>query len=301
MTLSEAGENWGRKSLCGAEIGPEDQTNGGGCEARADGHGLPFWRGGQSEPVAPKRAANGEQGTGFRLRGCSLLAIRSSLGAAVLVAASLCPAAPPSANPAPAPVGHGPAEQPGSYGAYFETVTTWPAAEAGQAAAVDAGHFYAIVNTKIGKYDKATGEKVGEWAASEEYPVTHMNAGVVLPPQQTRYQGISIGTNHLPGGEKGSSKEAEVPRRLLVCNSTFPRVPSASSIELFLTHPLEHTRSDSRGPVDGSLTWIDFKVQPHAYYKEMLSPMEMKAFACFAHYSENTSWTGRETSWTRLS
>ena len=47
-----------------------------------------------------------------------------------------------------------------------EVVRRLPAQEARQGVAVDERHLYAITNSKIGKYDKATGAKVGEWTAA---------------------------------------------------------------------------------------------------------------------------------------
>ncbi len=42
----------------------------------------------------------------------------------------------------------------------------YPAIEAGQGAAADAEHFYAIVNTAIGKYSKASGELAARWVSA---------------------------------------------------------------------------------------------------------------------------------------
>ena len=43
----------------------------------------------------------------------------------------------------------------------LQELRRFKAAEARQAVAVDAHHFYAIGNREIGKYDKRTGERVG--------------------------------------------------------------------------------------------------------------------------------------------
>ena len=115
--------------------------------------------------------------------------------------------------PAPLPVG-----------AAFEEVATFRAPEAHQAVAVDAGHFYAIGNRVVAKYDKRTGEKVAEVRASEELPLIHMNGGVVT------------------GG------------RLVVSHSNFPFMPATGSIESFSLDPLVHAHSVSLGPTAGSLT-----------------------------------------------
>ncbi|TWT89666.1 hypothetical protein Mal64_00450 [Pseudobythopirellula maris] len=101
------------------------------------------------------------------------------------------------------------------------------APEARQAVAVDAEHFYAIVNSRIGKYDKASGERVLLWEASEAAPLRHLNSGVVL-------------------GDK-----------LYCCNSNFPHYPETSSIEIFDCDTLEHVGTHSFGIYEGSLTWVD--------------------------------------------
>lgn len=107
-----------------------------------------------------------------------------------------------------------------------EELRRFPAAEAGQGAAVDARHFYAIVNSRIGKYDKTTGAKVAEWSGERrEFP--HLNSCAVLE------------------------------RELVCAHSNFPAVPMASSVEVFDPVRLTHKRSLSLGPEYGSLTWLD--------------------------------------------
>lgn len=105
-------------------------------------------------------------------------------------------------------------------------VRRWPAPEARQGVAVDARHFYAVVNSAIGKYDKATGRRVGEWIG-DRLRLTHINSCAVI------------------GAE-------------LVCaNSNFPQVPMASSVEFFDPAGMRHLRSVPLGIADGSLTWIE--------------------------------------------
>jgi hypothetical protein len=102
----------------------------------------------------------------------------------------------------------------------------FPAAEAGQGAAADATHFYAIVNNRIGKYDKRTGAKVGEWSGPRStFP--HLNSCAVIA------------------------------RELVCAMSNFPRVPMASSVEVFDPATMTHKRSTSLGLGYGSLTWLD--------------------------------------------
>lgn len=109
-----------------------------------------------------------------------------------------------------------------------ELVASYPAMEAGQGAAADAAHFYAIVNSAIGKYRKQDGELVKRWASSRSGPIRHLNSCYAEDD-------------------------------LLYCsNSNFPEVPMASSIEIFDAQTMEHQRSFSLGILEeGSLTWFE--------------------------------------------
>lgn len=105
-------------------------------------------------------------------------------------------------------------------------IARWPAPEARQGAAVDADHFYAVTNSRIGKYRKDDGVKVAEWVG-DRIAVRHINSCIVY------------GTE-------------------LVCaNSNFPQTPMASSVEIFDTQTLKHLRSVPLGARDGSLTWVE--------------------------------------------
>lgn len=99
------------------------------------------------------------------------------------------------------------------------------APEARQGVAVDALHFYALVNTAIGKYRRDTGQLVKRWAAPRGGLIRHLNSCTVV----------------------GSD---------LVCaHSNHPEVPMASSVEVFDTATLAHKSSRSLGLMDeGSLT-----------------------------------------------
>jgi hypothetical protein len=99
-------------------------------------------------------------------------------------------------------------------------------AEAGQGAAAAGDVFYAIVNTRIGKYAKSDGAKLAEWSGDPTLFV-HLNACLV--------------------------QEA----RLMCAHSNYPHVPMASSIEVFDPDTLAHVESISLGEQIGSLTWID--------------------------------------------
>ena len=105
-------------------------------------------------------------------------------------------------------------------------IRRWRAPEARQGVAVDDRYFYAVVNSAIGKYDKATGTRVGEWIG-DRLNIVHLNSCSII------------------SGE-------------LVCaNSNFPQVPMASSIEIFDPATMRHIRSIPLGMVYGSLTWIE--------------------------------------------
>ncbi|MFN3370874.1 MAG: phosphodiester glycosidase family protein [Sphingomonadaceae bacterium] len=125
----------------------------------------------------------------------------------------------------------------------------WPAPEARQGAAADAAHLYAIVNTAIGKYDRASGRLLTRWAGPRDGLIRHLNSCTVV------------------GAE-------------LVCaNSNHPETPMASSVEWFDTTTLEHRRSHPLGLMDeGSLTFV-----------EPLGPDAREGWlAGFAHYSDAT-------------
>lgn len=105
-------------------------------------------------------------------------------------------------------------------------IARWPAPEARQGAAVDADHFYAVTNSRIGKYRKDDGVKVAEWVG-DRIAVRHINSCIV------------------DGTE-------------LVCaNSNYPQTPMASSVEIFDTLSMKHLRSVPLGVRDGSLTWVE--------------------------------------------
>ena len=61
----------------------------------------------------------------------------------------------------------------------LKEVRRYDAREAGQAVAVDDGHFYAIANSIIVKYDRETGERVATWKSDKERPLRHLNSGIV--------------------------------------------------------------------------------------------------------------------------
>lgn len=102
------------------------------------------------------------------------------------------------------------------------------AAEAGQGAAADAESYFAIVNTRIGKYAKDSGELLARFERPGNGPVRHLNSCYAR-------------------------------EQMLYCaNSNFPELPMASSIEVFDADSLEPSKSLSLGVLEeGSLTWFD--------------------------------------------
>lgn len=140
----------------------------------------------------------------------------------------------------------------------FKEHQRFAAAEARQAVAVDEQHFYAITNRSIGKYRLDNGDAVRQWTASAEYPLSHLNSGVI---------------------QDG---------RLYCAHSNYPRVPEASSVEVWDADSLQHVDSHSFGIYEGSLTWIDWK--DNAWW------------AGFAHYSNAAEKNAhrRDTRWTSV-
>ena len=149
-----------------------------------------------------------------------------------------------------------------------EHLASYPAAEAGQGAAADAEHFYAIVNSVIGKYSKQSGELVARWASSRQGPVRHLNSC---------YE------------ESGS---------LYCANSNFPETPMASSIEVFSTADMQHSHSYSMGMLEeGSLTWFDRLgdgwIAGFAHYDEDGGlPYKNHAYASIIRYDNQWRRTG---------
>lgn len=105
-------------------------------------------------------------------------------------------------------------------------VSRFPAVEARQGIAADERFIYVNENSAIGKYEKATGRKVGAWKGDPALFV-HMNS-------------------------------CAIHGALLVCAaSNYPQVPMASSAEFFDPRTMTHVGSYSFGPGQGSLTWLN--------------------------------------------
>ncbi len=107
-------------------------------------------------------------------------------------------------------------------------VTEFPAREARQGVAVDAEVIYVVSDQAIGKYDKRTGKRIGQWIGAEDGPIQHLNSGVVIDG------------------------------RLYCAHSNYPDQPMTSSIEIWDASSLEHVASQSFGIYQGSATWVDF-------------------------------------------
>jgi hypothetical protein len=108
-------------------------------------------------------------------------------------------------------------------------IRRWQPRGASQGVAVDERHFYGIGNFVVGKYDKRTGERVGEWIGLRGGPIIHLNGGLVQ-------DGL-----------------------LVLAHSNFPQLPMASSIEYFDPATVRPVRSHSLGIQHGSLTWAERK------------------------------------------
>jgi hypothetical protein len=126
----------------------------------------------------------------------------------------------------------------------------WDAPEARQGVAADGRHLYAIVNTAIGKYERASGRLVARWAGSRGGLIRHLNSCTIVAAE------------------------------LLCANSNHPETPMASSIEWFDLATLAHRRSHPLGLMDeGSLTFVEPLGQ---------NPWGAAYLAGFAHYSDET-------------
>lgn len=117
------------------------------------------------------------------------------------------------------------AAAPGSDGWQHRELRRFKAAEANQGVAVDTEHFYAIDNHAIGKYRKATGERVSGWSGPAGGMLKHLNAGVVLDG------------------------------KLYCAHSNYPDVPEQSSVEIWDTSTMRHIDRHVFERPPGSLTW----------------------------------------------
>ena len=106
------------------------------------------------------------------------------------------------------------------------TVHSLAADEARQGVTSDGTYVYAVDNSRIGKYEIASGVRVAKWEGARAlYP--HTNACALYA------------------------------RRLYCAASNSPAVPMTSSVEVFDPAAMTHLATIALGPGTGSLTWVD--------------------------------------------
>jgi hypothetical protein len=116
----------------------------------------------------------------------------------------------------------------GVAGPVLEQVAEFAIPEANQGVGVDAGHFYAVDNYAIGKYDKKTGKLVKKWQGDKKGPILHLDSAMLMDG------------------------------KLYAAHSNWPDWPMTSSVEVFDAEKMEHVASHSFGIQYGSLTWVDW-------------------------------------------
>ena len=62
----------------------------------------------------------------------------------------------------------------------LEQIAEFTVPEANQGVVVDAGHFYAVDNYAIGKYDKKTGKLVKKWEGPKTGPIVHLDSAMLM-------------------------------------------------------------------------------------------------------------------------
>lgn len=128
----------------------------------------------------------------------------------------------------------------------LEQVGEFAVPEANQGVGVDAGHFYAVDNRSIGKYDKRTGALVKKWQGPKDGAIEHLDSAMLMDG------------------------------RLYAAHSNYPKWPMTSSVEIFDAATMEHVGSHSFGIQWGSLTWIDWHEghwwMTFANYDRLLGP-----------------------------
>ena len=128
----------------------------------------------------------------------------------------------------------------------LEQVGEFAVKEANQGVGVDAHHFYAVDNTVIAKYEKASGRLVKRWQGPKDGPIEHLDSALVM------------------GG------------RIYAAHSNYPRWPMTSSLEIFDAETMTHVGTHSFGIRWGSLTWVDWHEghwwMTFANYDRLLGP-----------------------------
>lgn len=108
-----------------------------------------------------------------------------------------------------------------------EVLATFAIKDARQAVGVDAEAFYAIDNTVIAKFEKASGKPLARWEGPSGGPIIHLDSAAVIDG------------------------------RIYTAHSNYPEWPMTSSLEVWDAATLKHVESHSFGIDRGSLTWID--------------------------------------------
>lgn len=137
----------------------------------------------------------------------------------------------------------------------YREVQRFDAYYAMQGVAVDKHHFYAIENNHITKFT-LQGDSITTWHEPNKDKIRHINSGFV----------------------KGG--------KLYCTHSNYPKVPMASSIEIFDTRTMQHVKSISLGIDVGSCVWVT--EGKNCWY------------AFFAHYASNGGETGKGVEWSQL-
>jgi hypothetical protein len=112
-------------------------------------------------------------------------------------------------------------------GAAAVEVRRMPAAEAHQGVAADARSIYAIDNSQVARYDKASGRRVALWQG-DPAKFKHLNSCIVRA------------------------------RSLVCAASNYPDVPMASMVVWLDAATLKLQRTLALKPGHGSLTWLDW-------------------------------------------
>ncbi len=108
-----------------------------------------------------------------------------------------------------------------------ETLATFAIKDARQAVGVDADSFYAIDNTVIAKFEKASGKPLARFESPKDGPVIHLDSAAVIDG------------------------------KIYTAHSNYPAWPMTSSVEVWDAATLKHLESHSFGIDRGSLTWLD--------------------------------------------
>ena len=157
------------------------------------------------------------------------------------------------------------AAAPGTGGWQHLEVRRFKAAEANQGVAVDSEYFFAIDNHAIGKYRKATGERVSGWSGPDGGMLKHLNAGVVLAG------------------------------RLYCAHSNYPDVPEQSSVEIWDTATMRHIDRHVFERPPGSLTWAvrrgDDWYACFAHYRTTSDPARSRVVRFDAEWKQQASWS----------